>query len=262
MLTIYALVVILPIANIVIMSFKSYSEIALSPLGLPKEWRVENYAEAWRRADLGTLLINTFIVALASTAIVMVLGSMAAYVLGRFRFRGGQVIYLGFIAGLALPIQLVGIPMFVLMRDIGLLDTIWALVLGYVATGLAFSVFLLVNFVRSVPLQLEEAAYIDGAGHIRVFLDVVLPLLRPAMATVAVFNFIAAWNGLFLPLILVQSPKNMTATVGVLSFVGQYGTEWDLLLPALVIVMLPTIVVFLVASRQFARDLRGGAMKF
>jgi raffinose/stachyose/melibiose transport system permease protein len=257
----YALVVIVPVLNMVLMSFKSYAEILRFPLGLPSRWHWENYLSAWTKGNLGQLLANTLLVGLASTALVLVCGSMAAYVIARFAFRGNQPIYLTFMAGMALPVQMLAIPMFVVMRQLSLIDNLLSLILAYSAAGLAFSVFLLVNFVRSIPRELDEAAYIDGAGPGAIFVQIILPLLRPALTTVGVFQFVAAWNGFFFPLVFIQDPEHMTVTVGVLSFVGQYGTEWDLLLPALVIVMIPTILVFVFASKQFTRNIAAGAVK-
>lgn len=257
----YALIVLVPILNMVLMSFKDYRGIVLTPLGWPQQWHWSNYVEAWEKGNLGQLLVNTAIVSSVSTAIILLCSSMAAYVIARFAFRGNQAIYVTFLAGLAIPVQMLAVPMFVVMRELFLIDNLWSLIFAYSAAGIAFSVFLLVNFIRTIPRELDEAAYIDGAGPGTIFFAVILPLLRPALTTVAVFNFIAAWNGFFFPLLFVQNPEKMTVTVGVLSFVGQYGTQWNLLLPALVTVTLPTILVFVFASRQFARNIAGGAVK-
>lgn len=261
-LVLYALVVLVPVVNLGLMSFKDYGEIVTSPIGLPSVWHWENYARAWGAGGLGQLIVNTVIVSVLSTLIVLICASTSAYVLARFAFRGAQPILLGYLAGLALPVQMLALPMFVVIRQLNLLNSLWALILCYAAAGMAFSVFLLINFVRSIPLSIDEAAYIDGAGPPTVFLRIILPLLRPALTTVAVFNLVAAWNGFFFPLVFIQDPQKMTVTVGVLSFVGQYGTEWDMLLPALVIVMLPAILVFIVASRQFTANMSSGAVKF
>ena len=227
----YALIVLLPVLNMVLMSFKDYRGIVLSPIGWPREWHWSNYAEAWEKGNLGQLLVNTAIVSIASTAIILLCSSMAAYVIARFAFRGNQTIYVTFLAGLAIPVQMLAVPMFVVIRELFLIDSLWSLIFAYSAAGIAFSVFLLVNFIRTIPRDLDEAAFIDGAGPGTIFFMVILPLLRPALTTVAVFNFIAAWNGFFFPLLFVQNPQRMTVTVGVLSFVGQYGTQWNLFFP-------------------------------
>ncbi len=231
------------------------------PFSLPSTWHFQNYVDAWTQGNLFTYLVNTAIVSVVSVFIIILFSSMAAYIIARFEFRGNQFIYLGFLAGLALPIQMIAVPMFILMKQFGLLDNLLSVILVYSASGLSFSVFLLVNFIRAVPKDLEEAAFLDGAGYFKTFILVILPLVRPALSTVALLNFVSAWNGFFFPLILLQNPQHLTVAVGVLSFVGQYATQWNLLLPALVIVMVPTILVFFFASKQFIRNMTAGAVK-
>ncbi|SFU45158.1 carbohydrate ABC transporter permease [Alicyclobacillus macrosporangiidus] len=260
-LVIYALIVILPLLNLVFLSFKDLAGIAQHPFGPPATWHWSNYAQAWTDGNLLTYLVNTAIVSVLSVFIILLFSSAAAYVLARFEFRGNQLIYLTFLAGLALPIQMIAIPLFILMKHLNLLDHLLSVVLVYSASGLSFSVFLLVNFIRSVPRDLEEAAFLDGANHWQVYIRVILPLIRPSLTTVGLLNFIHSWNGFFFPLILLSNPEHMTVAVGVLSFIGEYATQWNLLLPALVIVMLPTIIVFVIASRQFIRNMTAGAIK-
>ncbi|QSO53996.1 carbohydrate ABC transporter permease [Alicyclobacillus curvatus] len=260
-LILYALIVVLPVIDLVLLSFKSYAGIVGNPLTLPHVWHWSNYVKAWSQGDVGQYLINTTIVSVASTIMVLVFASMAAYVIARFSFRGNQVIYLSFVLGLAMPITLIAIPLFVLMRQLNLVDNLWSLILVYSASGIAFAVFLLVNFIRGVPRDLEEAALIDGAGYMQIFTRIILPLIRPSLTTVAVFHFVNSWNGFLVPLVLLQSPSRFTVTVGVLDFVGEYNTQWDLLLPTLVMVMLPTLIVFVIASKQFVRNMTAGAVK-
>lgn len=261
LLIIYALIVLLPLLDLLSLSFKDLPGIIGHPFTPPATFRWSNYVNAWTQGDLGTFLINTAIVAVVSVAVILTFSSMAAYVIARIQFRGNQVIYLAFLAGLALPIQMIAIPLFILMRQLNLLDNLLSLILVYSASGMSFSVFLLVNFIRAVPKDLEEAAVLDGASHFQTYFHVVLPLIRPSLSTVGLLNFVQAWNGFFFPLILLSDPSHMTVAVGVLSFVGQYATQWNMLLPALVIVMLPTIIVFAIASRQFVRNMTAGAVK-
>lgn len=262
LLTIYLLIVLFPILDLVALSFKNYAGIVSNPVSLPHVWRWSNYVTAWTEGDLGRFLINTAFVAVFSTFLTILCGSMAAYVLARFEFRGNQLIYLVFVAGLALPVLMIAAPLFVLIERLHLYNNPLALVFVYSSGGLGFTVFLLVNFIRAVPKDLEEAAYIDGAGPLLTFTMIVLPLVRPSIATVSVFNIVNAWNGFFFPLIFLQDQSKMTVAVGIMSFVGEYGTQWNLLLPALVIVMVPTILVFIVASKQFIRNMTTGAIKF
>lgn len=261
LLVIYALIVLVPLLDMVLMSFKGLPGIIGHPFSIPTTWHLRNYANAWTQGDLLSYLVNTAIVAVVSVFVILLFSSMAAYILARFEFRGNTIIYLGFLAGLALPIQMIAIPLFILMKQIGLINNLLSVILVYGASGLSFSVFLLVSFIKAVPKDLEEAAFLDGAGYLQTFFHVILPLIRPALSTVGLLNFLTAWNGFFFPLILLQNPQQMTVAVGILSFVGQYATQWNLLLPALVIVMIPTVIVFFIASRQFIRNMTSGAVK-
>jgi ABC-type glycerol-3-phosphate transport system permease component len=261
LLALYGLAVILPLLFLVRLSLKTYPQIIQSPLSLGGAWDIGNYAQAWDSANLGTLLLNTAVVACVSTFLMMACASLAAFVLARHEFRGSQALYLVIMVGMALPIQLMAVPLFVLMRQLGLINTLPSLILVYTATSLPFSVFLLVNSMRGIPRELEEAALLDGCGPARTFLHIVLPLSRPTLTTVGVFSFIGAWSGFFLPLVLIQNPDRSMVATGIVSFVGEYQTQWNLLLPALVIVSLPTIVIFIVASRQFVRNMNAGALK-
>lgn len=260
-LVLYAVIVLVPLLFVVYLSVKTIAGILAAPLSAPDRIHTENYSQAWSGGDLGRFLINTVFVAGATVAAVLLTSSLAAYVIARYSFRGNQLLYLFFVAGLALPIQIVALPLFILMRQLGLLGSLPSLILVFTAAGMSFSVFILVNFMRSIPAELQEAAVVDGAGPLQIYWHVVLPLVRPALGIVAIFEFINAWKEFFLPLLLIQNPSDMTVSVGVLSFVGQYATQWQLLLAALVIVSLPTIVGALLVTRQLRRNLLSGAVK-
>jgi raffinose/stachyose/melibiose transport system permease protein len=256
-----ALLILLPLTNLVLMSFMSLPDMAASPIGLPPTWQFNNYADAWNQGNLGQYLVNTAIVALISVAGILLCSSLAAYVLARYKFRGNTAVYLLFLAGYALPIQLIAVPVFVMMKNLNLIDNLGSVILIYTAGGMPFSIFLLVNYFRTLPTELEEAARLEGANEFQIYAYIDMPLARPALTTVALFNFVGAWNGLFFPLILLADQNKMTVTVGVLSFIGQYEAQWNLILPALIIIMIPTLLVFALASGQFIRGLTAGAVK-
>lgn len=260
-LTVYALIVLLPLLDLLFLSFKSLPEIIGQPFSPPSSLQPGNYADAWTQGNLGTYLFNTAVVSVVSVGAIILLASMAAYAIARFEFPGNQVVYMFFLAGLALPIQMIAVPLFILMRQLDLVNNLLSLILIYTASGLSFSVFLLVSFVRNIPRALDESAFLDGANEVQVYWHIIFPLLRPALTVVALLNFLTTWNGFFFPLILLTDPSKMTVAVGVLSFVGQYATQWNLLLPALVIVMIPTVIIFAVAAKQFVRNMTGGALK-
>ena len=260
-LVIYSIVVLVPLLFVVYLSVKTIAGILATPLSPPDRIHTENYSQAWSGGDLGRYLLNTIVVAGVTVFAVLLLSSLAAYVIARYTFRGNQLLYLFFVSGLALPIQIIALPLFILMRQLGLLGSLPSLILVFAAGGMSFSVFLLVNFMRTVPMELQEAAVVDGAGPLQIYWHVVLPLVRPALGIVAIFEFINAWKEFFLPLLLIQNPSNMTVSVGVLSFVGEYSTQWQLLLAALVIVSLPTIIGALFVTRQLRRNLLSGGVK-
>ncbi len=261
LLTVGALLIILPLLAMVLMSFKSLTDMSAHPLSVPRHWFFSNYSTAWSQGHLGQYLVNSLFISCVAVVLLVFLSSGAAYVIARFTFRGNTSLYMLFIAGLALPVQLIAVPVFVIMRRLGLVDSLWSVVLVYVAAGMSFSVFLLVNYFRTIPVELEEAARMEGAGHFQIYAQIAMPLARPGITTVALFNFVSAWNGLFFPLILLHTQSKFPVTVGVLSFIGQYEASWNYVLPALVIVSLPTLLVFALGSRHFVRGLTAGALK-
>jgi raffinose/stachyose/melibiose transport system permease protein len=260
-LALYAVVVVLPLLFVAFLSFKDIPGILGTPLKWPTHWYTDNYSQAWTSGSLLRLLVNSVLVAGGADLAVLLLSSLVAFVIARYRFTGNQALFLFFMSGMALPIQLVALPVFILVRNIGLLNSLWGLVIVMAAGGMSFSVFILTNFMRGIPMDLQEAATVDGAGPLRVYWHVVLPLVRPALSIVAIFQFLAIWKEFFLPLLLIQDPNRMTVAVGLLNFVGQYSTQWQLMLAGIVIVSLPTIVGFMLVARQFRRNLMAGAVK-
>lgn len=198
-LLLLAFVNLYPIGIMILSSFKSTREIFLKPFSLPAVWRWQNYVSAWQRADFATYFKNSILVTAVSIASIILVSSMAAYVIARFDFKFKRGIYLYLLAGLALPTRLAIIPIFLIMRDLHLLDKLSGLIIVYTAGGIAFSVFLLVNFFKKLPRDIEDSAKIDGAGAFRIYWQIDLPLLKPALVTVAMFNFIDVWNDFFFP---------------------------------------------------------------
>jgi len=252
---------IYPIGIMILSSFKSTKEIFLKPFSLPAVWRVSNYVQAWNEANFAGYFRNSVIVTALSIIAIVLVSSMAAYVIARFDFPGRRAAYLYLISGLALPTRLAIIPIFLLVRSMRLQDTLTSLVAVYTAGGIAFSLFLLVNFFKKLPKELEDSARIDGAGPFRIYLQVDLPLLKPAIATVAMFNFIDVWNDFFFPLILLSSDAKKTVPLGVQAFFGEFTVQWDLLFAALNISVLPVLLLFVVMSKQFIAGLTEGALK-
>ncbi|MGH2531652.1 MAG: carbohydrate ABC transporter permease [Thermomicrobiales bacterium] len=258
----YAAIVLYPILIMLISSLKTTGEIFQSPLNLiPETLRFGNYSQAWNQANFGVYFRNSLFVGVVSVFVILFFGSMAAYVLARYPFRGNRVIYLLFLAGFMIPTRLAIVPLFIMMRDLRLLDTLWSLICVYVAGGMPFTIFLLVSFFRHIPRDLEDAAVIDGAGPFQIYYQIMLPLIRPALATVGLFHFLNVWNDFFFPLIFIRSEELRTIPLGISTFFGEYSNDWSLLFAGLSISIVPVIVVYVLASKQFISGLTAGAIK-
>lgn len=257
----YGFSVLYPMFLMVISSFKSTREIFRSPFTLPENWQFENYITAWNQGNFSTYFGNSVFVTVTSVVLVLLLGSLAAYPLGRYQFRGKQALMMYFLAGLMLPIRLGILPLFFLMRTLNLLNTPWSLIFLYTASGMPFTIFILSNFFETLPRELEEAARIDGASELRIYWQVMLPLVRPALATVAIFNFIPWWNDFFFPLIFIRAERYRTLPLGLFSFFGERQNDWALLFSGLTITALPLLVLYLFASKQIISGLTSGALK-
>src|SRR5699024_1690709 len=210
-LIIWCILVIGPMLWTVMSSFKTSEEIFASPFGLPEEWNFDNYVNAWVSSGLGQAFLNTVIVVGVALFFVMLLGAMCAYVLGRFEFFGRRFIYYLMLAGLTFPIFLAIVPLFFVLKNIGLLATLPGLIIDSVAFALPFTVFFLYSFFRALPREISEAPAIDGAGEWRTFFQVMLPMAKPGMASVAIFNFLGLWNQYILPVAL--NPDNSKAVL-------------------------------------------------
>lgn len=256
-----AFVFLYPILLMVFTAFKTTREVFFDPFGLPSQWSLRPLQEVWSRANFAVYFKNSVFVTTASLASVLAFSSMAAYALARYRFRHANALYIYFLAGLMVPIRLGVLPLFLLMRDMGLLNTYWSLILTYAASGMPMSVFLLTGFFRGLPQELEFAARIDGCTEFQVFQKVMLPLVRPALATVAIVNFVPWWNDFFFPLLFIQNDALKTIPLGMTIFFGQYQTDWGLLFAGMLIASLPLVALYLAMSRQFIAGLTAGAVK-
>jgi raffinose/stachyose/melibiose transport system permease protein len=250
-----------PIAVMVFSAFRSTAEIFDDPFALPNPAAIGNFVRILGDAEFLLYFGNSIIVTTASIALILVLGTMAAYALARYEFAGATPLYLFFLAGLMLPLKLAVIPLFIEMRDLGLLDTRLALVLIYAATGIPSTVFIMTGFLRALPRELEEAARIDGASEARIMLQVMLPLARPALVISGINNAIPIWNDFFFPLVFIQSEGRKTLPQGLTSFIGEYNTDWGMLFAGLTLAALPITLVYILLSRQFIAGMTAGSAK-
>ncbi|WP_431041698.1 carbohydrate ABC transporter permease [Streptomyces sp. P1-3] len=266
MLVVWALMVGMPLLWVMWSSFKSTADILNHPWSLPTELHFENWSKAWREASFGDYFYNTVIVVGGSVIGTMVLGSMAAYVLARFAFPGNRLIYYLFVGGMAFPVFMLVIPLFFVMRDFpgeNLLATYHGLILVYIAYSLPFTVFFMTAFFRTLPTSVAEAAMIDGASHSRTFFQVMLPMAKPGLISIGIFNFLGQWNQYLLPMVLNQDQKKYVLTQGLaeIALNQGYNSDWGALMAGMTIAMLPVLLVYLIFQRQVQAGLTAGAIK-
>ena len=262
-LTIWSVVVITPLAWTLLSSFKTTREIFASPFSLPSNWSFENYRSAWSREGFGNYFLNTVVIVGSALIIVMTLGAMCAYVLARFRFPGSRAIYYLMLAGLTFPVFLAIVPLFLLMRDFHLLNKQPGLVIVYVAFALPFTVFFLYPFFKRLPDEIAEAAAVDGASEWRTFFQVMLPMARPGMVSVAIFNFLGLWNQFLLPIALNTDQDNYVLSQGMSRFASQagYAVDFGSLFAAVMITVVPVLVMYIVFQRQLRGSVAQGTLK-
>ncbi|MFB9885528.1 carbohydrate ABC transporter permease [Balneatrix alpica] len=259
----YTLIALFPILVILLNAFKERKAIFNDPLGLPSLTNLNfaGFEQVLLRSDFELYFANSLIVTVLSLFFVLLFGAMAAWALTEYKFRGGLLIAVLFAMGIMIPIRLGTVSILRLMVDLNLVNTLTALVLVYIAQGLPLAVYILSEFIRMVPKELKEAARCDNVSEYRIFFSIILPLIRPAMATVAVFTMIPIWNDLWFPLILAPGNETQTITLGVQQFIGQFITDWNSVLAALTLAIVPVLVLYLVFSRQLIRGLTAGAVK-
>ncbi|WP_328677555.1 carbohydrate ABC transporter permease [Streptomyces sp. NBC_01261] len=263
MLILWAFMVVLPLAWAVMTSFKSDSAIFSSPWALPDKLHFDNWARAWTDANMSDYFFNTILVVAGSLIGTLVLGSMAAYVLARFDFPGNRFIYFLFIGGMSFPIMLALVPLFYVVNNMGLLNTIHGLILVYIAYSLPFTVFFLTAFFRTLPTSVAEAAFVDGASHTRTFFQIMLPMAKPGLISVGIFNFLGQWNQYMLPTVLNTDPDKRVLTQGLVQLAASQGYkgDWSGLFAGLVMAMLPVLAAYIVFQRQVVQGLTAGALK-
>src|SRR3954470_21413272 len=263
----WALVTAGPLIWVLLASFKSNTEIFLGkPFALPASWSFQTYVDAWTEAHVGRYFVNSVIVVLLSTAGTMVLGSMAAYVLARYRFFGNRFIYYLFVSGLAFPTFMALGPLFYILKNLGLLNTFTGLILVYIAYSLPFTVFFLAAFFKTLPNEIAEAAIVDGASHTRLFFQVMVPMARSGLVSITIFNIVGQWNQYLLPVAIMQgagadSKWVLTQGIAAISVSAGYQANWAALFAALTMSIIPMIVVYAFFQRQIQAGLTAGAVK-
>ncbi|MEV0589001.1 carbohydrate ABC transporter permease [Nonomuraea sp. NPDC050310] len=263
-LVVWALLIILPLLWTFLAAFKDNTEIFGDALQLPGEIRWDNWARAWEKAHVGQYMINTVIVVFFSTLGTMLFGSMAAYVLARYKFVGSKLIYFLFVSGMAFPVFLAITPLFFVVKQVGLLNSYLGLIVVYIAYSLPFTVFFLAAFFRTLPEAVAEAAKIDGASHTRTFFQVMLPMAKPGLVSITIFNVLGQWNQYLLPLALVPADRSkwvITQGIADISTIAGYEADWPALFAAMNLAIIPVLVIYIIFQRQIQSGLGAGALK-
>ncbi|MEP3347397.1 MAG: carbohydrate ABC transporter permease [Litoreibacter sp.] len=262
-LILYTLIALFPVFVIVINSFKTRRAIFREPLALPssESFSLIGYETVLKQGDFFLYFQNSMIVTVGSLFFILLFGAMAAFALAEYRFKGNTLMGLYLALGIMIPIRIGTVAILEMMVQTGLVNTLWALILVYTAQGLPLAVFILSEFMRQVSDDLKDAGRIDGLSEYRIFFRLVIPLVRPAMATVAVFNMIPIWNDLWFPLILAPAEEVKTLTLGSQVFIGQFVTDWNAVLSALSLAILPVMALYVIFSRQLIRGITSGAVK-
>lgn len=256
-----AIVMIYPIVMMVLSGFKSTAEIFSRPFALPSRFNVDNFVVIWTQTNVPRYLLNSAIVTGFSVLLVLMLGTMAAYALARYRWRGSVMVSLFFLAGLMLPLRLAIIPLFIQLKVMGLTDNPLGLIFIYTAMSLPSTVFILSGFLRSLPRELEDSARMDGASEFRIMVEIMVPLVSPALVIAGIYNAVPIWNDFFFPLIFIQSPQWKTLAQGLTQFFGEYSINYGVLYAGLTLAATPIVVIFIVQSRRFIAGMTAGAIK-
>ncbi|MEU1730807.1 carbohydrate ABC transporter permease [Streptosporangium sp. NPDC020145] len=264
-LLVWAILIIGPILWTFLGSFKTNAEIFGDPITLPSSYHWDAWGRAFQKAHIGQYMLNTVFVVTCSTALTMLLGSMAAYVLARYSFPGNRAIYFLFVSGMTFPVFLALVPLFFVVRQLGLIDTHFGVILVYVAYSLPFTVFFLSAFFKTLPTSVAEAAMMDGCSHTRTFFQIMVPMAKPGLISITIFNILGQWNQYLLPIVLlsgnVEDKWLITQGVANISTNAGYEADWPGLFAALSMAIIPVMIVYIIFQRQIQSGLTSGAVK-
>jgi raffinose/stachyose/melibiose transport system permease protein len=256
-----ALLILAPLLLSVVGGFKTNAQLMNRPFSVPDPIVWRNYTDVLRAGSFWRQCANSLIVMLSTTLIVLALASTAAFAFARFSFRGREVFFTYFTLGLLFPSTVAILPLYILIRQLNLVDTLWGIILPQVAFGLPLSVLILRNFFLGIPREIEDAAYVDGASSFEFYWRILLPLARPGLAAVSVLIMVTSWNNFFLPLVVLNTDTLWTLPLGVMQFQGQYGSDWGRILAFVTLAMVPAIVFYLFAERHIVAGLTAGGIK-
>jgi len=260
-LTLYTLYTLYPIFLMMVTSLKNNLEIMKNPAGLPQEWVFDGFITLFQKENFGRYFLNSIFVTGTSVVILLVVTIMLAYVLARYKSRLSNFLYYFFLVGMMVPLRLGLLSLNDLLYKMGLIDNLWGLVLINVAMNIPYSMFLMAGYIKMIPVSLEESAFIDGANTWTILWKIVVPLIKPCIATTLIYNLVPIWNDAFFPLVFISTKENRTLMQAVMLFFGQYSTNWNLVFSALSLAAIPVIVVYIICSKYLIRGMMAGAVK-
>lgn len=261
LLIVFSLSCVYPLLWLVINSFKTNTELFNSPWALGSSFQFMNYVTAWVSGNIGKSFLNSTFVSLISVAVTILIGSMAAFAIKRLKWKLSGLVLGLFLIGVMIPIHSTLIPLFIMFNKIGFTNKFISLILPYIAFALPTSIFILTGFMGVFPREIEEAAVMDGCSMFAIFWRMIIPLSKSAIATITIFNFVNMWNELMFALIFISDPKKMTLPVSLTRFKGQYSTNWTTQLSATVLMVIPSILVYMFLNDKIIESLTVGAVK-
>ena len=257
----FLVITIYPVIWMIFGSLKTTGDFYTNIWGIPDTFHISNYIEAWERGGLGRKYLNSILVTGLFLLIIIPVNCCAAYVLARVRFKGRKLIYMFLLVGMMIPAGILGMPTYSVALKLGLVDSVWGIAFVYAGQAVSFGVFLMRSFYVSLPQSLEDAAMIDGCNRFQSFVKVVLPLTKPGIMIQVVFSGLNTWNEYFLSSIMLRSVEAKTLPVGIMTFVGEYSTDFPQMFAALTAATMPLIIIYLLAQKQFIEGLTAGATK-
>ncbi len=260
LLSVTSALILYPLALIFVSSMKSSSEFMTDPFAWPHSWSLDNYLIAWESANFSTYFGNSFLLTSVSVIFITLFGSMTAYALN-WNFRGSRQLFSYFLLGIMIPLQAKIITLFVLLKQLSIINTHFGLILVFISFNLSLAIFIFFGFFKTIPRDLKEAAFLDGCSEVGTFWRIILPVSRPIIATVIILTGLHVWNSFFLPLILLQDKKLFPITLGLQRLKGEFSVNWPVFFSAMVMLMIPIIVVFIIMQKQFIKGLTSGAIK-
>ena len=260
-LTLYTLYTLYPIFLMMVTSLKNNLENMKNPAGLPQEWVFDGFITLFQKENFGRYILNSIFVTGTSVVILLVVTIMLAYVLARYKSRLSNFLYYFFLVGMMVPLRLGLLSLNDLLYKMGLIDNLWGLVMINVAMNIPYSMFLMAGYIKMIPVSLEESAFIDGASTWTILWKIVVPLIKPCIATTLIYNLVPIWNDAFFPLVFISTKENRTLMQAVMLFFGQYSTNWNLVFSALSLAAIPVIIVYIICSKYLIRGMMAGAVK-